>query len=85
MSSNYKEFDDAGDGPLKPGDVGTLIEDDNSSKPYRIEAKSGSDVGKKWWYKLPDLVGGCSAECSLSHKEKICIRCSVDWGKHSGT
>ena len=29
----------------QPGDIGTLIEDDKSSKPFQVEFN-----GKKWWY-----------------------------------
>ena len=29
-----------------PGDIGTVVEDDGSSKPFRVKASSGST----WWY-----------------------------------
>ena len=45
LAQDYASRSDASGGPLKPGDIGTLIEDDKSSKPFQVEFN-----GKKWWY-----------------------------------
>jgi hypothetical protein len=47
LSDDYAQYDDADEGPLKPGDIGTLLEDDGSSTPYHVQAASG----ETWWYK----------------------------------
>ncbi len=52
LSEDHADFDDASSGPLKPGDVGTLLVDDGSSKPYKVLAPSG----KKWWYHKNAIV-----------------------------
>ena len=45
LSHDYRDHGDASDGPLKPGDVGTLIQDDGSFKPFLVEYN-----GRKHWY-----------------------------------
>jgi hypothetical protein len=45
LAPDFEEHSDAKDGPLKPGDIGVLIEDDGSSKPFRVEFD-----GRTWWY-----------------------------------
>jgi hypothetical protein len=45
LAPDFEEYSDAKEGPLKPGDIGVLIEDDGSSKPFRVEFD-----GKRWWY-----------------------------------
>lgn len=37
LTSKYLDCSDAKGGPLKPGDLGVLIEDDGSGKPYHVE------------------------------------------------
>ena len=51
LSSGYEQYSDASDGPLKPGETGTLVEDDGSGKPYRVDAADG----KTWWYQMEAL------------------------------
>ncbi len=46
LSLSFKQHDDAADGPLRAGDIGILVEDDGSSKPYLVEAPNGI----KFWY-----------------------------------
>ena len=46
LSPGYEHYSDASEGPLQPGVVGTLVEEDGSGKPYRVEAPNG----KEWWY-----------------------------------
>lgn len=46
LASDYRDHGDASGGPLSPGDVGTVVEDDQSGKPFKV--KFGS---KSWWYK----------------------------------
>ena len=45
LTSDYARHDDATGGPLCPGDVGTVIKDDSSSKPFQVEYN-----GRTWWY-----------------------------------
>ena len=52
LSDDFAEHGDADEGPLSPGDTGTLVEDDGSGKPYRVRAASG----KTWWYKKAAIV-----------------------------
>jgi hypothetical protein len=52
LSPGYEQYSDASGGPLKQGEVGTLVEDDGSGKPYRVEAPNG----KMWWYQKEALV-----------------------------
>ena len=33
-------------GPLEPGNIGTLLQSDGSSKQYKVQAS----YGRKWWY-----------------------------------
>ena len=54
LSPDFESHSDAAHGPLKPGDIGTLIEDDGSSTPYRVEFN-----GQTWWYMSSAL---CVAE-----------------------
>ena len=51
LSPSYKDHSDAAGGPLKPGDIGTVVEDDSSSKPYKVKA----DNGDTWWYRAEAL------------------------------
>jgi hypothetical protein len=46
----YESMEDASGGPLQPGDVGEVIEDDNSGKPFHVRAISGASKGSTWWY-----------------------------------
>lgn len=46
LTSSYREVDDAAKGPLGPGDVGDLVKDDESGKPFKVSFR-----GKTWWYK----------------------------------
>ncbi len=60
LSDDYAQYDDADEGPLARGDIGTLVEDDGSSKPYKVQSAGG----KCWWYKKEAIV---KAEVSLSN------------------
>jgi len=42
---NYQTFSDSSEGPLKPNDVGIVVENDNSYKPFKVEFNN-----KTWWY-----------------------------------
>jgi hypothetical protein len=48
LTSCYADYDDASSGPLKPGDIGTILEvdEDDPLKQYKV----GAANGKKWWY-----------------------------------
>ena len=39
LSADYEKHGDAKDGPLKPGDVGTVVKVDNDSLPYLVAYK----------------------------------------------
>ena len=50
LTPDYASHGDARDGPLMPGDTGTLVKDDRDHKPYKVRATSGEKVGREWWY-----------------------------------
>ncbi len=56
LSPDYEDYSDAEDGPLKPGDVGEVLIDDRSEKPYKVRAN-----GNDWWYKAAALVATSEA------------------------
>ena len=43
-----------------PGEIGTIVEDDGSSKPFKVK----SSDGKTWWYKKQALQSPSSREGS---------------------
>ena len=47
LSAMYKDQGDAENGPLAPGEVGTVVEVDSSTIPYRVLAPNG----KQFWYR----------------------------------
>jgi len=51
LSPAYQECGDASEGPLTPGDVGKVVEDDGSSKPLLVAVE-----GRRWWYSREALV-----------------------------
>ncbi len=59
LSPGYEHYSDASEGPLQPGVVGTLVEEDGSGKPYRVEAPNG----KKWWYEKGALQAAQVRAC----------------------
>jgi ankyrin repeat protein len=59
LTKDYKDHGDASGGPLKPGEVGVVIENDGSSKPFHVMAANG----KKWWYKAAAIE--ISAESAI--------------------
>lgn len=65
LASDYADYDDAGSGPLKPGDVGTIheVDEDDPDKQYKVTAANG----KKWWYhKNAVVLAGGMARDSLN-------------------
>lgn len=50
LSPDYRACSDACGGPMSPGDVGKVVQDDQSSKPYEVLFK-----GRKWWYEAAAL------------------------------
>eukprot|EP01042_Synura_sphagnicola_P001742 gene1742-2043_t len=48
LAKGYGSVGDASDGPLKPGDVGVLVQDDKSDKPYKVRVADD----RTWWYRL---------------------------------
>jgi hypothetical protein len=77
LSPSYESCSDAKGGPLQLPDIGTLVEDDKSSKPFQVEFQ-----GKKWWYDREALLvadeksvssssGASSHEHSMASKNVI--------------
>ena len=62
LSKKYTDCDDADEGPLRPGDVGTIIEDDCSEKPFEVKIESGCT----WWYTRAAVVAESSADAASS-------------------
>eukprot|EP00937_MAST-01D_sp_MAST-1D-sp2_P000642 g642.t1 len=52
LSPGFRTEDDAAQGPLKPGDVGKVMTDDQSSKPIQVRAADG----RTWWYSRKALM-----------------------------
>ena len=52
VTDDYKSHGDAGDGPLTVGDVGLVLEDDNSDVPYQVVSANGTE----WWYAAEAIV-----------------------------
>mmetsp|Transcript_27917 Transcript_27917/g.73642 ORF Transcript_27917/g.73642 Transcript_27917/m.73642 type:complete len:313 (+) Transcript_27917:2685-3623(+) len=52
LSLSYRRHDDAAEGPLRPGQTGTLVRDDASDKPYLVRGADGSE----WWYRRWAIV-----------------------------
>ena len=46
LTKNCSEFKNAGEGPLKPGETGTIIEQNSSDQPFNVRAPNG----KTCWY-----------------------------------
>ena len=61
LTTAYRSYSDAGDGPLHPGDVGTVEKDDGStSQPFQVRV----DKGGTFWYEaaaLQSAGGGAGA------------------------
>ena len=52
LALGYRQCSDAGRGPLRPGEIGHVMVDDQSGKPYRVRTPSGAT----WWYTSEALV-----------------------------
>ncbi len=48
LTKDYKDHGDASEGPLKPGEVGVVIEINDSVTAFRVM----TGEGEKWWYRL---------------------------------
>lgn len=46
LRTGYGSVSDAANGPLRPGNVGTIVEVDGSATPYKVQAANGT----MWWY-----------------------------------
>ena len=47
LSAGYVALSDASGGPLAPGQVGVVLKDDRSSKPFQVRC---AESGSEWWY-----------------------------------
>ena len=75
LSAIFDDCDDASGGPLEPGDIGVILTDDGSGKPFKVQ-KEGGDTS--WWYtkaalRLADVnVAGASLEGSaVAHQNAL--------------
>jgi len=55
LTSDYKNYGDAGQGPLKPGQIGVVIEKTGAKQPFKVKPQSGAFGGgfggtSEWWY-----------------------------------
>jgi hypothetical protein len=53
------------DGPLRFGDIGTLLADDRSLKPYRVRADTGLQQGAEWFYALNSIRAATPEEIAV--------------------
>jgi len=56
LSANVRHAGDAAEGPLSTGDVGEVVEVDESSMPYNVHYE-----GRHWWYQRKALVKATGA------------------------
>jgi hypothetical protein len=69
LASGYADHSDASGGPLAPGDVGELVEDDGSGKPFKVRANNG----KSWWYNAEAIQSSTgTARCQQG---QMCTSC----------
>ena len=86
LSPDYGSHSDASGGPLSPGEVGVIVVDDSSGKPFKVKAPNG----REWWYVAAALraagggSAGCDSACSRSHSGQSCLVCGEGWGEHRG-
>ena len=73
LTANYQSIPgDARGGPLRPGDVGTLITDDESRNPYKVEFG-----GQTHWYEegtIEEAVAGKPGTRVIEEKLAACIK-----------
>jgi ankyrin repeat protein len=60
LAVSYRQFADAAEGPLHPGDVGTVVKDDGSGMPYAVRVADG----RQWYYCRPALVAATQTNTS---------------------
>ncbi len=58
LSSDFKSCSDAKDGPLKPGNVGVVVEDDGSAKPFKVLFNN-----VHWWYDVGAVELAAEVRC----------------------
>jgi hypothetical protein len=58
LVQNFQTCSDAARGPLAPGDIGRIVADDGSGKPFRVVAPNGNS----WWYTAEALVSAVQPE-----------------------
>jgi hypothetical protein len=59
LSISYRRWEDSVDGPLRPGDIGTVMKDDLSDKPYLVRSADGTE-----WYYCKAAVVSTSASAT---------------------
>ena len=57
LAVDFAVHDDAAEGPLQPGEIGVIVTDDGSEKPFQV------DFGDRtWWYVAGALVHAAQAK-----------------------
>jgi hypothetical protein len=56
LSPHYRHVSGADEGPLREGDIGEIVQTDDSEQPYLIKALNGSSAGSTFWYRTPAVV-----------------------------
>jgi hypothetical protein len=54
VTEEYKQYGDAANGPLKPGEPGEIIKVDGSGKPLKVRALNGGE--RSYWYMKEAIV-----------------------------
>ena len=70
LSPNFYQYEDAAKGPLSPGEVGIILQNDRSGKPYHVAAPNG----RTWWYCKSAIVAAQGASASTEDANAICHR-----------
>ena len=68
LTENFHDFGDAGGGPLRPGEVGKVIQDDGSSIPYQVQTSQG----RTFWYRAGALRGMTQTTTAVPFKVAAC-------------
>jgi len=72
LTPTFASFGDASDGPLKDGDIGDILGDDQDDKPFNVNFN-----GKTWFYKAGALCRATSgSDISLGGKISYLSICS---------
>jgi hypothetical protein len=65
LSRSYMRCSDAFLGPLEPGEVGTLVQNDNLFRSYQVKGKNGTF----WWYDIGAIVAASYSESDAEDED----------------